>query len=233
MRIQVGEQGHEVDVEAHCKWDQGKDSSQCRQQYRNDSGLAGFDHGGPRPHAPGPQLISEFDHQNTVLDHDTGESNDADTGGHCCEGGPEHRVSQEHTDHAEENLRQNDHGPAIGIELQDQDQQDQSDRSEQRGPQEGHGLFQLFTFTGLCYAHRFRLAFEGIDVFFDLCIHRLRGIALGFDHVGEEGDHPFLVFAFDASVGIAEVSLHHGTDRHLPDLSVRKITVGDPHVQQF
>src|ERR1700722_8762848 len=78
VRIEIRKQRDEIDVETDCQGNEGEDSSQSGQQYRNDAGLPGFYGGFPRLHPATPELIGELDHKDPVLDDDTGEAHDTE-----------------------------------------------------------------------------------------------------------------------------------------------------------
>src|SRR5882724_327485 len=101
MGIQFGEQGDEIDIKAYRQGDQGQYGGQGRQQYGDDTGLPCLDDGFPGLHSPGPQFIGEFDHEDTILHHDTCQAHDTQARhqhGHFHFGNGE---SQQYADHAE------------------------------------------------------------------------------------------------------------------------------------
>src|SRR5580704_15658879 len=80
MRVEVGKEGDKVDVEPNGKWYKCKNGRHCCQEDWYDTGLARLYRRFACFHAAGAQFVGKFDNEDTILDDNTGETNDPETG---------------------------------------------------------------------------------------------------------------------------------------------------------
>ena len=71
------EQLIKVHIQANGQGNKAEDGRRSRQDNRVEPGAAGKDDGFAQGHSLGSQHIGEFDQQNAILHHDTGQGNNA------------------------------------------------------------------------------------------------------------------------------------------------------------
>ena len=214
MRLARGKQAVEVHVQAHGQRNEAQDGGRGRQNHRVEAGAAGFHQGLAQGHALGPQNVGEFDEQDAVLYHDAGQGQDAharhhDGNRHAGEG-----VAEQHADDREDDFGQDDERLGQGVELGDENHENQADGQHQGHAEEVGGFFLVF--GGAAHLHGVALghgeAGEGLG---NLGHHVGAGVALAGEDVGADGDDFLEVFALDGAVGGAVLQVRDCGNRYL------------------